>query len=173
MRSLLISSFAFLALLSPMMTAAARAADEQPIKDRLQEFQSAWNKDDTTAMAAVWADDGSLINPVGVFAQGRDEIVKVFVQEHTSPGPFKATKYSTSDVKFQWVTPDVAVVDVSANISGIRGAGLHSPRGVGIREEGRQVDGRRRPPLPVRRQARAEEVERASLLVVPVVCRGA
>ena len=32
---------------------AALAADEQPIKDRLQEFQSAWNKDDTTAMAAV------------------------------------------------------------------------------------------------------------------------
>ena len=84
MRSLLISSFALLSLLSPMMTAGALAADEQPIKDRLQEFQSAWNKDDTTAMAAVWADDGSLINPVGVFAQGRDEIVKVFVQEHTS-----------------------------------------------------------------------------------------
>ena len=82
----------------------------------------AWNKDDTTAMAAVWADDGSLINPVGASAQGRDEIVKVFVQEHTSPGPFKATKYSTSDVKFQWVTPDVAVVDASANISGIRGS---------------------------------------------------
>ena len=122
MRSLFISSFALLSLLSPMMTAGVVAADEQPIKDRLQEFQSAWNKDDTTAMAAVWADDGSLINPVGVFAQGRDEIVKVFVQEHASPGPFKATKYATSDVKFQWVTPDVAVVDVSANISGIRGA---------------------------------------------------
>ena len=122
MRSLLISSFALLSLLSPMMTAGVVAADEQPIKDRLQEFQSAWNKDDTTAMAAVWADDGSLINPVGVFAQGRDEIVKVFVQEHTSPGPFKATKYATSDVKFQWVTPDVAVVDVSANVSGIRGS---------------------------------------------------
>ena len=122
MRRHFISSFSLLSLLSPMMTARALAADEQPIKDRLQEFQSAWNKDDTTAMAAVWADDGSLINPVGVFAQGRDEIVKVFVKEHTSPGPFKATKYSTSDVKFQWVTPDVAVVDVSANIAGIRGS---------------------------------------------------
>ena len=41
----------------------------------------AWNKDDTTAMAAVGADDGSLIHPVGVFAQGRDEIVTVFVKE--------------------------------------------------------------------------------------------
>lgn len=116
MRSLFISSFALLALLSPMMTAGARAADEQPIKDRLDEFQSAWNKDDTTAMAAVWAEDGSLINPLGVYAQGRDAIAKVFDQEHT--GRFKATKYATSDVKIQWVTPDVAVVDVTANISG-------------------------------------------------------
>ena len=82
MRSLFISSFALLTLLSPMMTARARAADEQPIKDRLEEFQSAWNKDDTTAMAAVWAEDGSLINPVGASAQGREEIEKMFVKEH-------------------------------------------------------------------------------------------
>jgi len=119
MRSPFISSFALLALLSPMMTAEARAADEQPIKDRLKEFQSAWDKDDTTAMAAVWAEDGTLINPFGTFAQGRDAITKVFVQEHT--GPFKATKYVTSDVKVQWVTPDVAIVDVTANISGVHG----------------------------------------------------
>jgi len=58
MRSLFIS-FAFLSLLCPVMTARALAADEQPIKDRIQEFQTAWNKDDTVAMAAVWASDGT------------------------------------------------------------------------------------------------------------------
>ena len=119
MRSLFISSLALLALLSPMMTAGAGAADEQPIKDRIEEFQSAWNKDDTTAMAAVFAEDGTLINPLGVYAQGRDAIVKVFVQEHT--GRFKATKYVTSEVKIQWVTPDVAIADATANISGVHG----------------------------------------------------
>jgi uncharacterized protein (TIGR02246 family) len=119
MRSLFISSLALLALLSPMMTAAVRAADEQPIKDRIEEFRSAWNKDDTTAMAAVFTDDGTLINPVGVYAQGPAAIEKVFVQEHT--GRFKATRYVTSDIKIQWVTPDVAVADVTANISGVHG----------------------------------------------------
>ena len=102
-----------------LFCSAALAADEGPIKDRLAEFQSAWNKDDTTAMAAVWAEDGSLINPVGVYARGRDEIVKVYVQEHA--GRFKATKYEISDVKIQWVTPDVAIADVTANISGVHG----------------------------------------------------
>ena len=65
MRSLFISSVAFLALLSPVMTAAVRAADEQPIKDCLNDFQSAWNKDDTGAMAMVFVEDATLINPFG------------------------------------------------------------------------------------------------------------
>lgn len=122
MRKLFIASFALLALLIPMMFAAAGgaaggAADDKPIKDRLDEFQSAWNKDDTKAMAALFADDGTLINPFGTFAQGREAITKVFVQEHT--GPFKATKYAGSDVKIQWVTPDVAIADLTANISGV------------------------------------------------------
>ena len=130
MRKLFIPSLALLALLVPMMFAAAGGAadekpidekpiDEKPIKDRLDEFQSAWNKDDTKAMAAVFADDGTLINPAGIFAQGRDAIAKVFVQEHT--GRFKASTYVTSDVKIHWVTPDVAIADLTANISGVHG----------------------------------------------------
>jgi len=117
MRKPFIASFALLALLVPIVIAANRPADEQPLKERLDQFQAAWNKDDTAAMAAMWAEDGSLINPFGTAAQGREAVTKIFVQEHS--GPFKATKYSTSDVKVQWVTPDVAIVDATANISGI------------------------------------------------------
>ena len=118
MRTRLIS-LALLSLLSPMMTAGALAADEQPIKDRLKEFESAWNKGDTAAMAAVWADDGTLINPVGVFAKGREEMVKVFVQEHA--GRFKGSTYENRDVKFQWLSAEVAIVDLTANITGVKG----------------------------------------------------
>jgi len=119
MRSLFIASFALLALLAPMMTAAARAADEQPIKDCLNDFQSAWNKNDTTAMAMVFVEDGTLINPVGISAKGREAMSKVFAQEHATM--FKASKYDTREAKIQWVTPDVAIVDVTANISGVQG----------------------------------------------------
>jgi len=117
-----LASCALLALLFPMMmlAAAASAGDEQPIKDRLNEFQNAWNKEDTAAMAALWAEDGTLINPFGVTAQGRDAMIKVFTQEHA--GPFKNTKYSVSEMKIQWVTPDVAIVDATANITGVRAA---------------------------------------------------
>src|SRR4029079_1410853 len=98
----------------------AMAADDQAIKDRVNEFQDAWNKDDTKAMAALWADDGTLINPVGTFAKGPADIEKIFIDEHSHM--FKGTKYESSDVKVEWVTPDVAVVDITANISGIKTA---------------------------------------------------
>ncbi|MBA3753611.1 MAG: SgcJ/EcaC family oxidoreductase [Nitrospira sp.] len=114
MRSVLIS-LAFLSLFS----SGALAGDDAAIKDRLDQFQAAWNKDDTQAMAAIWAEDGSLINPVGVTAHGRAEVEKIFINEHTNR--FKGTTYKTRDVTVQWVTPDVAVADVTANITGIRG----------------------------------------------------
>ena len=114
MRSLLMT----LALLS-LFSTAALAADDAAIKDRLDQFQAAWNKDDTQAMAAIWAEDGSLINPVGVTARNRADVEKIFIDEHTHR--FKSTTYATSDVNVQWVTPDIAVADVNAIITGIHG----------------------------------------------------
>src|SRR5436305_146809 len=111
--------FTTLALISLFCT-AARAADDQAIKDRVTEFQNAWNKDDTKAMAALWTNDGTLINPVGTFAKGPADVEKVFIDEHSHM--FKGTKYEASDVKVQWVTDGVAIVDITANISGIKGA---------------------------------------------------
>ena len=122
MRKVFIASFVLLTLLVPMLFAAGGPAEDKAIRDRLDEFQSGWNKNDTTAMAALWTDDGTLINPFGVSAQGREAIVKVFIQEHA--GVFKGSTYKTSDVKVQWATPDVAIADLTANISGV-----HTPDG--------------------------------------------
>jgi len=118
MRGLFIS-LAVLSMFSTAFSTAALAGDDAGIKDRLDQFQAAWNKDDTQAMAAIWADDGSLINPVGVVAHNRAEVEKIFVDEHTHM--FKNTQYKTSDVTVQWITPEIAVADITANISGIHG----------------------------------------------------
>jgi uncharacterized protein (TIGR02246 family) len=109
--------FLSIALLAVLST-SARAADDQAIKDRINDFTAAWNKDDAKAMAAVFTDDGSLINPFAVEAHGRDEIEKVFAKEHATI--FKSSTYTVSDVKIQWITPDVALADVTGNIAGIK-----------------------------------------------------
>ncbi|HTL28752.1 MAG TPA: SgcJ/EcaC family oxidoreductase [Tepidisphaeraceae bacterium] len=112
----IILSIAFLALLSNY----ALAADDQAIKDRINEFSAAWNKDDAKAMAAVFTEDGSLINPFAAEAHSRDEIEKIFTKEHAQM--FKGSTYTASDIKIQWITPDVALADVTGSISGIKSA---------------------------------------------------
>jgi uncharacterized protein (TIGR02246 family) len=114
MRSFLV----FLALLTFCSTRVL-AADDAPIKDRLDQFEAAWNKDDAHAMAAVWTEDGTVINPMGVTGHGRAEIEKIFAAEHSSH--FKNTTYTRTETSVQWVTADVAVVDLSGKITGIRG----------------------------------------------------
>ena len=104
----------------------ARAADDQAVKDRLNDFQSAWNKDDAKAMAAIWVEDGSLINPFGKTAHSRGEIEKIFADEHAQM--FKGSTYKSGELKVQWVTPDVAVVDLEGTISGVHGSdGAEAP----------------------------------------------
>lgn len=114
MRKLLLS----IALLTVLST-TVRAADDQAIKDRINEFTAAWNKDDAKAMAAVFTEDGSLINPFAAECHGRDEIEKLFTKEHSQM--FKGSTYTASDVKIQWITDDVALADVTGNITGIKG----------------------------------------------------
>jgi uncharacterized protein (TIGR02246 family) len=118
--SKLFISLAVLCLLAPAATMARGAADEQPIKDRLNEFQAAWNKDDAKAMAEVFTEDGSLVNPFGDSATSRAEIEKIFTEEHAHP--FKGSTYSFTDVKIQWVSDELAVVDLNGNISGVKAA---------------------------------------------------
>jgi len=122
MRSGFIAVVAVLALLCPLMTAGARAADDQAIKARLDEFKAAWNKDDAAGMAAVMTDDGTLINPAGVLAKGHDEIVKLLEREHATM--FKESTYTISEVTIQSVTDDVVLADVTATITGV-----HRPDG--------------------------------------------
>lgn len=110
------------ALLLTLVSTAALAADDQAIKDRLNEFKAAWEKDDSKAMAAQWAEDGSLYNPVGRYAQGPAEIAKLFDDEHAVM--FKQSKYEIGEVKIQQVTPDVAIADVTATV-----VGVHTPDG--------------------------------------------
>jgi uncharacterized protein (TIGR02246 family) len=114
MRSLLISLVLLFVVAAP-----ALAADDQPIKDRLDQFQTAWTHNDVGKMTSIWTEDGTLINPMGVVAKGREAMTKLFVDEHAQM--FKDTTYTITDIQTQWVTDDVVIADVSAKISGMHG----------------------------------------------------
>jgi uncharacterized protein (TIGR02246 family) len=102
-----------------LLSTTLLGADDQSIKDRLKGFEAAWNKHDSKAMAAIWADDEDVMNPFGVSARGRGDVDKMFANEHA--GVFKASTYTISEVTVRSIAADVAVAGVTATISGVQG----------------------------------------------------
>ena len=105
-------------LMSASALAANHTKDEQAIQKNLTEFATAWNAHDATKMAAIWAEDGTVVNPVGRWAKGRTQVQQLFTEEHNTN--LKGTTFAWETPTFRWVKPDVAFVDVMANISGMK-----------------------------------------------------
>ena len=99
--------------------ASLRTKDTAIIERRLGEFVTAWNKHDSTQMAAVWHDDGDLINQFGRLAKGRDQVEALFREEHA--GPMKSCTHKMTISSNRLLSPEVALVDAECNLTGVRG----------------------------------------------------
>jgi uncharacterized protein (TIGR02246 family) len=67
-------------------TTTSMEAAEQPKVDRslettLRQFTDAFNRFDAREVASFWADDGTLLNPIGNFGRGRSEVERVFRED--------------------------------------------------------------------------------------------
>jgi uncharacterized protein (TIGR02246 family) len=125
-------SLACLMVFLTAVGAPARAADsgaKAAFERASHDFESAWNAHDAKKMAAVWAEDGDLINPFNRVEKGRAEIEKLFVEEQG--GPMKASTYKIESSTLREIGKDAAVGDWSAVVTGIT-----SP------------DGKTQPPFP-------------------------
>ncbi len=92
---------------------------EKAIDARTDEFLTAWKRHDAAALAAVFAEDGDLINPFGRHANGRGEIERLYRDEHTAF--LKASTLSILGRSYRFPADDVAIVDWDAALSGIVG----------------------------------------------------
>jgi uncharacterized protein (TIGR02246 family) len=102
-----------------VLAAGAFAADTatQAVEKRTAEFVAAWNRHDPTAMAAVWAPDGDLMNPFGRWAKGREEVAKLLTEEHSTV--MKATTFTTTAITVRTLAADVALADWDFAVAGI------------------------------------------------------
>lgn len=105
-----------LAVSTPQVLAAA-SKDETAVRDHCAAFIAAWNKHDAKAMAATWAEDGSLINPFGRIGNNRAEVEKILALEHGAV--MKASTYKAEIVSVKFVEPNVAVADWNSEITGM------------------------------------------------------
>jgi uncharacterized protein (TIGR02246 family) len=97
-----------------------RKQDARDIERLVGEFVDAWNHHDPARMAALWSDDGDLITPWGHHARSRWSVQQVFTDEHE--GPMKSCRHEMDVSDVRWVTTDVAIVDATCNLTGMRNA---------------------------------------------------
>ena len=94
---------------------SAAEGDEAAIRKVHADFEAAWNRHDAAAMAAMWAEDGDLLNPQGRAAKGRGEVQKIFTEEQS--GGFKGTTFRHTINAVRLVAPTVAIVQASFEIA--------------------------------------------------------
>ena len=112
------------ALVLPPSTARAQAvqgtaADEAAIRQIGTQIPTAWNKGDAKALADLWLVDGDYVSSTGRVARGRAEVRRAFTEQWA--GVYKGTKLATTTTSIRFVKADVAVVDGTFEITGMKG----------------------------------------------------
>ncbi len=94
-----------------------KSNDEAAVRELVTALETAHNKHDASAFAAVFAQDADFTNVLGMPAHGRkaiEEFHRPLFEGDTSRGnpSFKNAVIKIDDVKTRFIRPDVACVDI-------------------------------------------------------------
>jgi uncharacterized protein (TIGR02246 family) len=92
---------------------------EAVIRKQFADFNAAWNRHDVKAMMSIFALDADHIDPDLRMVRGRDQIEKLFEAEHGTV--FKEAQAALAVDSVWFVTENVALLDGSYEISGVKG----------------------------------------------------
>jgi uncharacterized protein (TIGR02246 family) len=107
---------AFALTTSLALAQGGSSEDEAAIRKLHQSFAEAWTNHDAQAMSMFWAEDGDFIGPDGQLNSGRARIENYLAEAHT--GDFATAKLAITVKGIRFLTPEVAVVNAEAEISG-------------------------------------------------------
>jgi uncharacterized protein (TIGR02246 family) len=93
---------------------------EAVIRKQFADFTAAWNRHDVKAMMSIYALDADHIDPDLRMIRGRDQIEKLFEAEQSTV--FKEAQASLTVDSVWFVTENVALLDGSYKISGVKNA---------------------------------------------------
>ena len=99
---------------------AGQTEDEAAIRGLAINFANAFIQKDAARRASLFAEDGTFVTPPGDFLQGRTAMVNDFGPEaqHAVNGKTQAT---FSNFRYDFVKPDVAVVDALLTVRNVNG----------------------------------------------------
>jgi uncharacterized protein (TIGR02246 family) len=115
-----LGSVAILIMALVSATAAAdRQGDEAAIRDLVQtRQQQAWNQHNAKAYAALFAEDGDLVNVVGWWWRGRKEIESKLTDAFAFV--FRESTLTITEVNVRFLTSEIAVAHMRWTMSGAR-----------------------------------------------------
>ncbi len=93
-------------------------AVEAAIRQRVGEYQSAYNRGDAKAVAAIYTEDGSHTYALGFTHRGRVEIAAGL--EQMFAGAMKGTQIVLTPTKIRAVTTEVAVEEATFEMTGFK-----------------------------------------------------
>lgn len=97
---------------------ADRARDESEIRQLQARQQDAWNRHDAKAYAALFSDDGDVVNVVGWRWKGRREIERQLTAAYAVV--FRDSRLTIADVEVRFLARDVAIAHVRWTMEGAR-----------------------------------------------------
>ncbi len=108
---------AVLALAVAFPAAAKEAAAAPPdLEDRFRAFEQAFGAHDADKVGAMFATDGTIINPAGERAEGREQVTALFRRDFESVLAGVKSKLTILNVRM--VTPELAFVDIQQELTG-------------------------------------------------------
>ena len=111
---------------------AQSARDEAEIRDLQVPQQEAWNRHDARAYAALFTDDGDVVNVVGWWWKGRSDIETNLTAAFSVV--FRDSTLKITDVQVRFLASDVAVAHVRWSMEGSK-----TPPGIPEPREGIQI----------------------------------
>jgi uncharacterized protein (TIGR02246 family) len=121
-----------LAATLPIASAADRSADEAEIRKVEAQQAEAWNKHDAKAYASLFSEDGDVVNVVGWWWKGRQEIERKLTDAFAFV--FRESTLNINEVDVRFLSPDIAVVHARWNMTGAR-----TPKGIPEPQQGIQL----------------------------------
>jgi uncharacterized protein (TIGR02246 family) len=112
---------------APRTQGAARDRDAVEIRDVQARQAEAWNRHDAKAYAALFAEDGDVVNVVGWWWKGRGEIESRLAAAFA--WVFRESTLTITEVRVRFLSPEIAVAHVRWTMTGARTPpGIPEPR---------------------------------------------
>jgi len=116
----LVVSLAGLAFVGACRSSSQQSVDAA-VRERVRQFETAYNAGDADAVAAIYAVDGTHTYALGFTHRGRLEIANGLREMFA--GPFKGTRLTITPVHIRALSTDVAVEEASFSLNGLKGPG--------------------------------------------------